>query len=118
MQGVLHQYNKFVKPAFDDFIYPTMKFCDVIIPRGLDNTAAIDVITKHIQRQLDERGVFLRSELATSLNISPNVLLLPQTTQLRNLHTVIRDETVKRQDFIFYVDHLSRILAEQYHPLN
>lgn len=114
VQGVLQQYSQFVKPAFDDFIYPTMKFADVIIPRGLDNTPAINVIIKHIQRQLDERGVMLRNRLESSLeNVpSPNVVLLPQTSQLIHLQTIIRDDTTSRSDFIFYVDHLSRILTE------
>ena len=29
---VLAQYNRFVKPAYDDFIKPTMKHADIIIP--------------------------------------------------------------------------------------
>lgn len=29
---VLSQYCKQVKPAYDDFIKPTMKFSDVIVP--------------------------------------------------------------------------------------
>lgn len=29
---VLQQYNRFVKPAYDDFIKPTMKHADIIIP--------------------------------------------------------------------------------------
>jgi uridine kinase len=31
------QYQKFVKPAFDEFIRPMVKFADVIIPRGVEN---------------------------------------------------------------------------------
>ncbi|KAI3723071.1 hypothetical protein L2E82_34399 [Cichorium intybus] len=34
---VLDQYSKFVKPAFDNFILPTKKSADIIIPRGGDN---------------------------------------------------------------------------------
>lgn len=30
--GVITQYTKFVKPAFDQFIAPSRKFADVIIP--------------------------------------------------------------------------------------
>jgi uridine kinase len=113
VKGVLEQYEKFVKPAFDDYIHPTMKYADVIIPRGLDNTAAIDVITKHIQRQLDERGIQLRPELQKIQDISPNVILLPQTPQLRHIHTIIRDKETPRPDFIFYVDYLSLVVVEE-----
>jgi hypothetical protein len=31
------QYNTFVKPAFDTFIFPTIKHADVVLPRGADN---------------------------------------------------------------------------------
>lgn len=37
LEGVLEQYTKFVKPSFDDYIRPTMRYADVIIPRGADN---------------------------------------------------------------------------------
>ena len=30
--GVLSQYTKFVKPAFDEFVAPSRKIADVIIP--------------------------------------------------------------------------------------
>lgn len=55
LRGILEQYSRFVKPSFDDFIQPTVRNADIIIPRGLDNSVAIDLITKHIARQLEER---------------------------------------------------------------
>jgi len=45
---VLNQYMNFVKPVFEEFCLPTKKFADVIIPRGADNTVAIDLIVHHI----------------------------------------------------------------------
>ena len=38
-----------VKPAFEEFCIPTKKYADVIIPRGAENTVAIDLIRQHIQ---------------------------------------------------------------------
>lgn len=32
--GVIKQYNKFVKPAFDQYIQPTMRLADIVVPRG------------------------------------------------------------------------------------
>jgi uridine kinase len=32
--GVIQQYTKFVKPAFDQFVAPSRKHADVIIPWG------------------------------------------------------------------------------------
>jgi uridine kinase len=37
IKSVLEQYEKFVKPAFDDHILPTKKNADIIIPRGQSN---------------------------------------------------------------------------------
>jgi uridine kinase len=34
IDSVLCQYNKYVKPAFDYYIAPTMTFADIIVPRG------------------------------------------------------------------------------------
>ena len=38
-----------MKPAFEEFCIPTKKYADVIIPRGAENTVAIDLIRQHIQ---------------------------------------------------------------------
>eukprot|EP00794_Sanderia_malayensis_P015997 gene15997-17608_t len=56
IDNVLNHYTKFVKPAFEDFTLPTKKHADVIIPRGADNTVAIDLIVQHIKDLLTERA--------------------------------------------------------------
>jgi len=55
LDGVLHQYEKFVKPSFDEYIFPTKKYADVIIPRGVDNQVAINLLVQHIRSKLEER---------------------------------------------------------------
>jgi len=49
LEHVLHQYTTLVKPAFEEFCLPTKKYADVIVPRGAENTVAIDLIKQHIQ---------------------------------------------------------------------
>jgi len=49
LEHVLHQYTTLVKPAFEEFCIPTKKYADVIIPRGAENTVAIDLISQHMQ---------------------------------------------------------------------
>jgi len=49
LETVLHQYTTLVKPAFEEFCIPTKKYADVIVPRGAENTVAIDLIKQHIQ---------------------------------------------------------------------
>uniref|UniRef100_A0A3B4T2I5 Uridine-cytidine kinase n=1 Tax=Seriola dumerili TaxID=41447 RepID=A0A3B4T2I5_SERDU len=34
IEGVIKQYNKFVKPAFEQYIEPTMRLADIVVPRG------------------------------------------------------------------------------------
>ncbi|GAA4681746.1 uracil phosphoribosyltransferase [Streptomyces chumphonensis] len=41
-----------------------------------------------------------------------NVHLLPQTDQLRALHTVIRDREARREDFVFHARRIIRMLVE------
>jgi len=57
VDDVLHQYLYTVKPAFDEFIAPTKRYADIIIPRGGENLVAIDLLVQHIKRQLRKRGV-------------------------------------------------------------
>lgn len=49
LDQILHQYMTLVKPAFEEFCLPTKKYADVIIPRGADNSVAVDLIVQHIQ---------------------------------------------------------------------
>ncbi|GAA6028544.1 hypothetical protein JCM8097_007273 [Rhodosporidiobolus ruineniae] len=60
--GIINQYLAFVKPALDNFIQPTSRFADIIVP-GMNNERSIDLIVSHIQRQLDERKQSLRGAL-------------------------------------------------------
>lgn len=49
LEHVLTQYTTLVKPAFEEFCLPTKKYADVIVPRGAENTVAIDLISQHMQ---------------------------------------------------------------------
>ncbi|XP_037950914.1 uridine-cytidine kinase isoform X2 [Teleopsis dalmanni] len=66
LDAVLTQYMTFVKPAFEEFCSPTKKFADVIIPRGADNTVAIDLIVHHIGEILRPGGSTNNLNAATS----------------------------------------------------
>jgi uridine kinase len=48
-KGVLEQYSRHVKPAFDVFIAPSMVHADIIVPRGGENEVAINLIVNHVQ---------------------------------------------------------------------
>ena len=50
--AVLEQYDKFVKPAYEQFIAPSAIHADIIVPRGGGNSVAIDLIVQHVNREL------------------------------------------------------------------
>uniref|UniRef100_A0A162AKT1 uridine/cytidine kinase n=1 Tax=Daucus carota subsp. sativus TaxID=79200 RepID=A0A162AKT1_DAUCS len=99
----IEQYAKFVKPAFDDFILPSKKYADVIIPRGGDNHVAIDLIVQHIHTKLGQHEL---------CKIYPNVYVIQSTFQIRGMHTLIRDQEISTTDFVFYSDRLIRLVVE------
>lgn len=77
----LMQYSQFVKPAFDDFILPTKKYADIIIPRGGDNHIAVDLIVQHIRTKLGQHDL---------CKIYPNLYVIQSTFQVslpKNCHS-------------------------------
>ena len=50
---VLAQYNRFVKPAYDDFIRPTMKFADIIIPFENRNENAVEMLIQNLKIRMN-----------------------------------------------------------------
>ncbi|KAB2616773.1 uridine kinase-like protein 3 [Pyrus ussuriensis x Pyrus communis] len=100
---VLDQYSNFVKPAFDDFILPTKKYADIIIPRGGDNHIAVDLIVQHIRTKLGQHDL---------CKIYPNLYVIHSTFQIRGMHTLIRDSQTTKHDFVFYSDRLIRLVVE------
>lgn len=103
LNNVLEQYAKFVKPAFDDFVLPTKKYADVIIPRGGDNHVAVDLIVQHIRTKLGQHDL---------CKIYSNVYVIQSTFQIRGMHTLIRDQETTKHNFVFYADRLIRLVVE------
>lgn len=117
IDGVLKQYLNYVKPAFDNFIAPSMHYADIIIPRGGQNNVAINLIVQYIQKRLCERGFdrnrsSLLQQSHSGQPLPENLRQLPETPQIRGLHTFIRDRTTERDEFIFYSQRLMRLLIE------
>lgn len=52
IEGVIKQYSSMVKPAYCNYIAPTMAHADIIVPRGGDNKVAIQLIVQHVHTQL------------------------------------------------------------------
>ena len=63
---------------------------------------AIDLITEHIRMKLQQ------PELR---RIYHNLELMPSNFQIRGMHTLIRDHTTSKADFVFYADRLLRLVS-------
>ena len=52
VEWVIYRYTKTVKPMFLQFIEPSKRYADIIIPQGGHNKVAIDVISATIEKSL------------------------------------------------------------------
>ena len=53
VEAVIQRYSRTVKPMFLQFIEPSKRYADVIIPQGGHNKVAIDVIAATIEKSLN-----------------------------------------------------------------
>ncbi|XP_074847683.1 uridine-cytidine kinase-like 1 isoform X4 [Carettochelys insculpta] len=114
--GVIKQYHKFVKPAFEQYIEPTVQVADIVVPRGGENFVALDLIVQHVHSQLEKREITVRGSCAGICedSLSPflpchagrsvaalasahqgqplpkSLSVLESTPQVRGMHTIIR----------------------------
>jgi len=82
--------SRFVKPSYDNFVQPSSKFADIIVPGAQNNgefsppsflnslatkadlfvlfssSVAVELIVTHIRRQLSDRSLRFRSQLSTA----------------------------------------------------
>lgn len=54
---VLERYEKTVKPMYLQFIEPTKRYADIVVPQGGNNLVAINVLTSLIEKTLRIHGV-------------------------------------------------------------
>lgn len=55
LETVIDQYLTTVKPAHEQFIEPTKKYADIIIPEGGYNKVAIDIMTTKVMSIIKEK---------------------------------------------------------------
>jgi len=53
LDEVIQQYLTTVQPMHLEFVEPTKRYADVIVPRGGHNAIAVDMIVSNIRRRLD-----------------------------------------------------------------
>lgn len=55
---VMSRYLDTVRPMHDQFIEPTKRFADVIVPKGGHNKVAVDMVINFIDKALREQGEY------------------------------------------------------------
>ncbi|VGV76738.1 uridine kinase [Streptococcus pyogenes] len=54
LESIIDQYKSVVKPMYHQFIEPSKRYADIVIPEGVSNVVAIDVINSKIASILGE----------------------------------------------------------------
>lgn len=55
VETVIERYTKTVKPMYLQFIEPSKRYADIIIPQGGHNKVAIDIISATIEKSLQKK---------------------------------------------------------------
>ena len=119
IEGCIKQWFGFVKPNFLRYVQPQREISDVIIPRGIENRVAIDMVVKHIGHKLEEKSARHRDELrrlgkqVEDEPIAASVHVLQPTRQVRAMDTILQNPATDSVDFVFYFDRLAALLVER-----
>ncbi|CAD0098969.1 unnamed protein product [Aureobasidium mustum] len=119
IEGCIKQWFTFVKPNFHKFVEPQRNVADIIVPRGIENKVAIDMVADRIHKTLHIKSEEHRAELkrlgkeAKDLPLSPNVAILDGPSQITGINTLLSSNETSREDFVFYFDRLAALLVER-----
>ncbi|KYK61981.1 uridine kinase [Drechmeria coniospora] len=119
IEGCIKQWFGFVKPNFEKFVEPQRKVADLIVPRGIENQVALDMMVQFIERKLFEKSTHHREALSRleaackEQPLSDRVVLLDDTPQLKFMNTILQNIDTSAEDFIFYFDRLAALIVEQ-----
>ena len=54
IESIISQYSSTVKPMHEEFVEPSKKYADIIIPRGGENAPGIDMLTTYLTKMLQD----------------------------------------------------------------
>jgi uridine kinase len=118
IEGCIKQWFAFVKPNYYKYVSPQREIADIIIPRGIENRVAIQMVSSQIRTTLATKSSQHQLELtrlgkiAEDSPLSKNALVLRQTNQVKAIHTLLMDPSTNREDYIFYFDRLACLMVE------
>ncbi|KAF5127915.1 Uridine-cytidine kinase-like 1 [Metarhizium anisopliae] len=106
--------------TFEQYVEPQRKVADLIVPRGIENRVALDMMVQFIEKKLFEKSTHHREALSRleatckEQPLSDRVVVLDDTPQLKFMNTILQDIDTSAEDFIFYFDRLAALIIEQY----
>lgn len=56
IESILSQYSETVKPMHEQFVEPSKKYADIIIPRGGENLTGISILQEHLNLVLNQKS--------------------------------------------------------------
>jgi uridine kinase len=119
IEGIIKQWFDWVKPVYLKFIEPQKEIADVIVPRGMQNRMAIDMITNQVRRMLKDKSIQHNADLerlgqdVEDMELPANFMLLEHKPQIRGIGTILRNPASSQDDFVFYFNRLAAILIEK-----
>mmetsp|Transcript_9826 Transcript_9826/g.27606 ORF Transcript_9826/g.27606 Transcript_9826/m.27606 type:complete len:476 (-) Transcript_9826:20-1447(-) len=110
---VLQRYERYVKPAYEDYVLPTRRKSHLTIPAGAENTVAVDLLTQHMRTLLVARDMWrpATKEVPGALP-ARNLHTLRDSPSLEAMLTVLRNRDAGAEDFVFYTERVSRLVVE------
>ena len=58
LESVMEQYERSVRPMHLEFVEPSKRWADLIVPTGVENQTALDMLTHHIVQKVRARDAF------------------------------------------------------------
>jgi uridine kinase len=119
IEGCIKQWFGFVKPNFYKYVAPQRELADIIIPRGIENRVAISMVSGQIQKTLAHKSAQHQLELerlgkiAGDSPLSPNALIMDQTSQIKGIHTLLLNPKTSSEDYMFYFDRVAALLVDK-----
>lgn len=119
IEGTIKQWFSSVKPAFVKYVEPQRELADLIVPRGMMNKMAIQMIVGQTRQILKAKSQRHSAELerlgqqAEDMELSQNVMLLEDRPQIKGIGTILRNPNTDAVDFAFYTDRLTALLVEK-----
>jgi uridine kinase len=76
VEKVLERYEKTVKPMHLQFIEPSKRYADIIIPQGGHNQVAIDILLASIEKFLNKKMLKFENKVGLYLTIAVHLLII------------------------------------------